>query len=502
MRALFVNVGQGDCTLVQHDGYSILCDGGTEGAIVPHLGRLRIEAPRLDLIVGTHYDADHLAGLTQVVEKYPEGSIGRVWLPPFLNPDGELVEGSPFLADRIWRDGLGSAISPLEAIARSLPDEELAELRRMVGKPRSIARNLDDRHDDLPAPGLDELFLGEHELVPSGEDEQDGASWEQLTRAESVARIEEAIGVVEELKLKALVGLMRVGLEINALAVAMPNVAASLMESPSVVGSRALAVTMATVAAVNGVHLEKLLAALRRASVQWEVPRAPDRAGWQSFGAFEIAHLSPTTAFVEANRRRLPVINKLLFAEMACRVDAELPSWANRLSHALAIRPRRRCRRVDCHCGVLLTGDCAFWSSVSLGADRIVGECGLIDIAHHGGRWGDFSKLLTDSRGSAGPWPLWLWLSTRPDGWNPPCERVARLVQALSQHAPTRLIAANSPDSRALSGLSQVSPLTTSPATVELRVGTPYPRYCPWYMSGGSAFCWEAAAPMPLAQGT
>lgn len=39
---------------------------------------------RIDLIVGTHYDADHLAGLVDVI-KDPTLDIGEIWLPPVVN---------------------------------------------------------------------------------------------------------------------------------------------------------------------------------------------------------------------------------------------------------------------------------------------------------------------------------------------------------------------------------------------------------------------------------
>ena len=39
---------------------------------------------RIDLIVGTHYDADHLDGLVPIIED-PTIEIGEAWLPPVAN---------------------------------------------------------------------------------------------------------------------------------------------------------------------------------------------------------------------------------------------------------------------------------------------------------------------------------------------------------------------------------------------------------------------------------
>jgi len=67
----FLDVGQGDATLVQHpDGGSILIDGGPAEA---RAYRLLSEAgvERLDLVIATHASADHHGGLVEVLEHIP-----------------------------------------------------------------------------------------------------------------------------------------------------------------------------------------------------------------------------------------------------------------------------------------------------------------------------------------------------------------------------------------------------------------------------------------------
>lgn len=69
----FLDVGQGDATLVNYlDQYQILIDGGPNGkALMTELAK---EMPAMDrtieLVVLTHPDQDHLAGLIDVVERY------------------------------------------------------------------------------------------------------------------------------------------------------------------------------------------------------------------------------------------------------------------------------------------------------------------------------------------------------------------------------------------------------------------------------------------------
>lgn len=81
-----IDVGQGDSTLiVSPEGKTLLIDGGNNGVgarkVVPLLKKLRITS--LDYMVATHYDADHIGGLDEVVQAfsvakaYDRGKPGR-----------------------------------------------------------------------------------------------------------------------------------------------------------------------------------------------------------------------------------------------------------------------------------------------------------------------------------------------------------------------------------------------------------------------------------------
>jgi competence protein ComEC len=67
----FLDVGQGDATLIQHpDGSAVLFDGGPpEGAVVRLLRRAGVR--RLSAVVMTHMSRDHHGGLAEVVEQVP-----------------------------------------------------------------------------------------------------------------------------------------------------------------------------------------------------------------------------------------------------------------------------------------------------------------------------------------------------------------------------------------------------------------------------------------------
>jgi competence protein ComEC len=66
----FIDVGQGDATLIQHpDGTAVLFDGGPPEAGVARLLR-RAGVRRLALVVATHASRDHQGGLVEVLRRF------------------------------------------------------------------------------------------------------------------------------------------------------------------------------------------------------------------------------------------------------------------------------------------------------------------------------------------------------------------------------------------------------------------------------------------------
>jgi competence protein ComEC len=71
----FLDVGQGDSTLIQHpDGTAVLFDGGPPGAGVARLLR-KAGVERLALVVATHASRDHHGGLVEVMERFPVDAL-------------------------------------------------------------------------------------------------------------------------------------------------------------------------------------------------------------------------------------------------------------------------------------------------------------------------------------------------------------------------------------------------------------------------------------------
>jgi competence protein ComEC len=78
-KVVFLDVGQGDAILVQDGTRQVLIDGGRGMAVLERLGE---ELPwfdrRIEVVIATHPDQDHLEGLLHVLERY---EVGLVLLP-------------------------------------------------------------------------------------------------------------------------------------------------------------------------------------------------------------------------------------------------------------------------------------------------------------------------------------------------------------------------------------------------------------------------------------
>ena len=100
-RIAFLNVGQGDSILLQDNTVQVLVDGGPDGTV---LQRLAEEMPwqdqRIEIMIVTHPDKDHLAGLLHVLDRF---EVGLVMLPNA--PDDSTLQ-------KAWLDQL---------IARKIP---------------------------------------------------------------------------------------------------------------------------------------------------------------------------------------------------------------------------------------------------------------------------------------------------------------------------------------------------------------------------------------------
>lgn len=72
-----LDVGQGDALLLETLSARVLVDGGADATAARLLARRGID--RLDLVIATHGDLDHVGGLPDVLRRFP---VGELWLHP------------------------------------------------------------------------------------------------------------------------------------------------------------------------------------------------------------------------------------------------------------------------------------------------------------------------------------------------------------------------------------------------------------------------------------
>lgn len=75
----FLDVGQGDGIFIETpDGVQVLIDGGPDATVLRELGGVMGVGDRsIDVVIGTHPDKDHVAGLVDVLSRYQVAQVIR-----------------------------------------------------------------------------------------------------------------------------------------------------------------------------------------------------------------------------------------------------------------------------------------------------------------------------------------------------------------------------------------------------------------------------------------
>ncbi len=107
----FIDVGQGDCTLVMCNDMVLLVDAGENGHETEVLNYLRsMKIDKLDYIIATHQHSDHIGGIPEVLEEYeadniimprltkeqtPTNSTYKAFLTALQNSDAKIISAKP-----------------------------------------------------------------------------------------------------------------------------------------------------------------------------------------------------------------------------------------------------------------------------------------------------------------------------------------------------------------------------------------------------------------------
>ncbi len=90
IRVTFIDVGKGDCILIEKDNSAVMIDCGyknTFSAVSSVLNDRGIKS--LDYLIITHYDKDHVGGAAQIANAY---EIGQIYLPDYIPSDNSNYE--------------------------------------------------------------------------------------------------------------------------------------------------------------------------------------------------------------------------------------------------------------------------------------------------------------------------------------------------------------------------------------------------------------------------
>ncbi len=109
----FIDVGQGDCTLVLSNNMAMLIDAGENGHetdVINYLRSMKID--KLDYIIATHQHSDHIGGIPEVLEEFdadniimprltkeqtPTNSTYKSFLTALQNSDARIISAKPGL---------------------------------------------------------------------------------------------------------------------------------------------------------------------------------------------------------------------------------------------------------------------------------------------------------------------------------------------------------------------------------------------------------------------
>jgi competence protein ComEC len=147
-RIYFLNVGQGDATLITTGNQQILVDGGPDDSVIRELSKIVPAWDRtIDLIVLTHPQADHLTGLFSILERYRikeilatfvdyDSSLNREWLKEVLKSGAKLNYADP--ADDYYFGNLYiDTLLPLNSSTQSSDINEDSVILRVNGESSS-----------------------------------------------------------------------------------------------------------------------------------------------------------------------------------------------------------------------------------------------------------------------------------------------------------------------------------------------------------------------------
>src|SRR5260221_10941864 len=394
---------------------------------------------RIDLIVGTHYDGDHLKGLLPIV-KDETIDIGEVWLPPLKNDTQDILgplEAEDFLAQQLFDDETHGVlfdylwdkarqieeVHALEVTCRELARPVADENRNQRSSPESEnedvslmrttelrRRLLDVPHDE--AVEMFRLFFEKHEA-----DAVQRTGSARLHESGTYdSRYPDALDLARELKSRFDFSDLYYYYWHRRLTTA-EHCEKLFLERPERKRTAPFALAMIrkslAAGAITATHLEKITEALRnrRRPIRPRCPFVstgkPSRFVWSPSKNRFVRHeeggesdlvltlLGPADQLVEKHRHRLPVGSyffSLMYRYEAIHLESITPS--NQLSYIFTLEMKSQ--------RILISGDAGCYGfrktrkSYYPALLQALSSLQVIQVAHHAGHnYYFYNALLT-----------------------------------------------------------------------------------------------------------
>lgn len=440
---------------------------------------------RIDLIVATHYDADHIKGLAPIIR---DGSIdiGEIWLPPVTDdqtafPRGMSLSESQFLGHAWLGEGgeekarryLNAALAQCEEL-RGLETDALSFTQEQKGlSPDLFARRSRLERAVVPPVPHDgdwkafrERFTAElHECKGLDGEDECGCHADEIFDESPVAHPDGLSSAGRSL----FPGILRSTLDFearNQVWQSNPVVAAN--------HSRSFAYLRRATAsnAITASHLAEVIEAIKEREPRIPVmfrtidDGEPDRFRWNrrnrrfvpaatgQDGLPTITLLGPSKGLVEKHRDKLPVLHEARLALLS-----EIPIMditpSNQLSYIFKIEHEGR--------SLLISGDagCVDFKSSPRGGyhEKLLDELGSLDvvqIAHHAGNNAHFYRVLLAADLAAGEAPPYMILSHATDDKHRPSEAFVRFVDHFPKEVDPYLLFTSRPKPVRAQGLEDL----------------------------------------------
>ena len=130
MKIYFFDVGQGDAIFIETpSGNQVLIDGGPDSKVIQELAKVMPFYDReIDMVLMTHSDADHVAGLVEVLVRYDvknvvysdiirKSSLYKEWQETVAKEDANIIDPVAGKTIDLGNEVILTILNPMESLA-------------------------------------------------------------------------------------------------------------------------------------------------------------------------------------------------------------------------------------------------------------------------------------------------------------------------------------------------------------------------------------------------